>query len=948
MKLGSFRLTEVLGRGGVGEVWRGEHETSGDAVAIKVLLPENAGRWRSLLRREVEAVARLDHPGVIWIHDHGEDPERGPWIAFELASGGSLQDRLPVAGWQPLRALLSEILGALAHAHARGVLHRDLKPANVLLCTLEDPRPGPKLCDFSLARVGGSRGVAGGTPDYLAPEQRAQRWRDEGPWTDLYALGGLAWAGVCGAPPTVTPWRPRFAVPDGFGRWVEHLLAEDPRDRIRSAAAALAALRALDDPGPGSLLPARDRTFDVLDAPPRPHPRRSPASLGLFGLRPIPLVGRTTEQQVLTGMVAGVVAGTGPRVLRVWGEAGIGKSALLGWLGATTLESGVAEVLSISAVPDLVSGLRRALTARYGGLGPTPTECRARIVEVNGRTADRLHAFVEGGEDDPSELLQDWAAALGRPALVLIDDLARGGEIDRWLPAAWEHAPPNLAVVLGARHPARNGASEELALTRLSAPAAIPRALGVADRTLAQEIGVRSAGLPSLAVAVVRQLVRDGALQQGPRGWERRAGARAMLPEDVAREIHQRLPIAEADRAALEVLAVCGPIATREVWAEACERLGADASEEVAEGLRRSGTVVGTEIPRLADDLLNDMLVEELKSSGRVARIAGVVADVVTARLPAEPDRDDHLGELSFLAGRPEVAAPLLLRASSRRRNLNREERAHQLLDLAFEALDAAPPSPANEALRSRALLWRAGLLTNDGRVDDALASIEALQPVGEEAVRRHRLLLAELLLRVGRLASALPFALASIEPASSDHERDHARQVAAQVLSDGGRYREAVTVLEGVHRDVASELRARALMAMGALDAAERALDEAPLSDRDMAEHLRLARLELEWRRGRSVWDELAVLWAGRRCATHPQFRPFVAGLRALVAARERPEALPTVEAELREALALAGTRSTPLAALIAEAARDAEPSVAERLRDLAALQEPLELLDA
>src|SRR5690606_33066484 len=146
--------------------------------------------------------------------------------------------------WSRLRALLLELLDGLAHAHARGVVHRDLKPANILIALPADGRPGLKLTDFGIARALGATdanqdGLVSGTPHYMAPEQILNELRDQGPWTDLYSLGCLAYQFATGQrifngtghevlraqvhaypPPVEGPH-----VPPGFQRWLERMLA---------------------------------------------------------------------------------------------------------------------------------------------------------------------------------------------------------------------------------------------------------------------------------------------------------------------------------------------------------------------------------------------------------------------------------------------------------------------------------------------------------------------------------------------------------------------------------------------------------------------------------------------------------------------------------------------------------------------------------------------------
>lgn len=273
--LGAFELQCRLGEGGMGEVWRGVHRAQHVPVAIKLLTTSLARKstFRRAFRNEVRAVAGLDHPNIVLVFDYGtvdaatESASGGalragtPWLAMELAEDGSLDD-VPVFGWTQLRALLLSLLDALSHAHARGVVHRDIKPGNVLMTSGSTV----KLTDFGLAhamdREDGS--FVAGTPAYMAPEQFEARWREYGPWTDLYAVGCLAWSLCTGAPPfgMIASWEdgqhahnlapvpllsPAFPVPDFFEAWLGRALSKDPRLRWRRAADAAWALLALPE-----------------------------------------------------------------------------------------------------------------------------------------------------------------------------------------------------------------------------------------------------------------------------------------------------------------------------------------------------------------------------------------------------------------------------------------------------------------------------------------------------------------------------------------------------------------------------------------------------------------------------------------------------------------------------------------------------------------------------
>lgn len=311
LELGAFTLDHPVARGGMGEVWAGTHRASGMAVSVKLITGDRAldDYFRQSFRSEVRAVAGMDHPGVIMVLDHGEVGSAGvgtiapgcPYLVMEHASGGSLRE---VHGralvWPEIRTILMSLLGALGHAHARGVIHRDLKPGNVLICGAADPRPGIKLSDFGLARLAedidrpGSVEAVRGTLHYMAPEQCQGRWRDQGPWTDLYALGCVAYQVATGRPPfkgvkgadlmrahvdmAPPPMPPRRGLPEGYAAWVDRLLAKSQWDRFQRAADAAWALAQLpepDDVGPTRWifpsLAATQGLPDDLDTDPTPR-----------------------------------------------------------------------------------------------------------------------------------------------------------------------------------------------------------------------------------------------------------------------------------------------------------------------------------------------------------------------------------------------------------------------------------------------------------------------------------------------------------------------------------------------------------------------------------------------------------------------------------------------------------------------------------------------------
>ncbi|MGW2489710.1 serine/threonine-protein kinase [Streptomyces sp. NPDC001606] len=205
---GRYRLGDVLGRGGMGTVWRAEDETLGRTVAVKELrFPSNIDedeKRRLITRtlREAKAIARIRNNSAVTVFDVVDEDDR-PWIVMELVEGKSLAEVIREDGLlEPRRAaeVGLAILDVLRSAHRQGILHRDVKPSNVLIA--EDGRV--VLTDFGIAQVEGdpsitSTGMLVGAPSYIAPERA--RGHKPGPAADLWSLGGLLYAAVEGVPP---------------------------------------------------------------------------------------------------------------------------------------------------------------------------------------------------------------------------------------------------------------------------------------------------------------------------------------------------------------------------------------------------------------------------------------------------------------------------------------------------------------------------------------------------------------------------------------------------------------------------------------------------------------------------------------------------------------------------------------------------------------------------
>jgi Protein kinase domain len=262
--VGRYEILRELGRGGTATVYLARQTDLGRLVALKELsaLPVSDPATARRFVRESRLAGSLNHPNIVTVHDFFED-HATPYIAMEYLERGSLRPLMRSLTFAQIAGVLEGVLAGLGHAQDHGIVHRDLKPENLMVTA--DGRV--KIADFGIAKVTDEahagtvltmKGTTIGTPTYMAPEQAMAQ--DIGPWTDLYAVGIIAFELLAGRPPFDTSGAPMAIllrhvnepplelravdprVDPRLSDWVAGLLERAPEQRRHSASAAWMAL----------------------------------------------------------------------------------------------------------------------------------------------------------------------------------------------------------------------------------------------------------------------------------------------------------------------------------------------------------------------------------------------------------------------------------------------------------------------------------------------------------------------------------------------------------------------------------------------------------------------------------------------------------------------------------------------------------------------------------
>jgi serine/threonine protein kinase len=370
---GRYRLLDLIGRGGMGVVYRARHDGLHKSVAIKVLRDELISDRQAAARFHQEAVAaaNIGHPGIVNVTDFGLTDDGRAFLVMELLEGRDLSALLAERGaLEPGHAiaLTRKVLAPLAAAHARGIVHRDLKTQNVFVYEDEEQGEQVKLLDFGISKIIGdaidsetgltTQGAILGTPKYLAPEQAQGEKVDAR--SDIYALGIVLYEMLTGSVPfsgesplivlyahvQKKPEPPRRRRPDlpiskGLEAVVLRALAKDPAERYQSAAELDAALAEVD--------PNTQRLPPVASAG-EERPKGWRLVVGALGLA------------LVVGICAYIVTRPARKVTRPATAIGAGASL--------SADAGAADVSPTKASPDLAVGRDAAAAPASDAVAP--------------------------------------------------------------------------------------------------------------------------------------------------------------------------------------------------------------------------------------------------------------------------------------------------------------------------------------------------------------------------------------------------------------------------------------------------------------------------------------------------------------------------------------------------------------------------------------------------
>ncbi|MFO0593192.1 MAG: protein kinase [Polyangiaceae bacterium] len=618
-KIDRYVVSDELGRGGFGAVYKARDEERGTPVAIKVSAPAEHGSGPAQnIRRftdqqnEIEALIRLSHPSIVEYKRCGQLPDGRIYIVMELALGLSLAERVAERKFEIIEAIriTQKIADAVAYSHECGILHLDIKPQNIILVDFIDPLdPKIKVLDFGLARLTRSHqqttGHSAGTVAYMPPEAFSGAAPDMR--FDTYAIGTVLYEMITGALPFQGNTMPEIVRSKMFGEpiplaevcphapeplvhLVDSLLARDPNHRLADARALAERLRALYFGAFGSTSPH----VHAHEAR-APEARAAAAAEAMF-------IGRGRELDLLLQRFADVEKGRGHLVI-VEGDAGIGKSRLVSEVLASRAVRSKALLgygrcrqigfeVPFSAIREALGQLADTVRTATGGAGEQLRAAAQRTLEGESqlllKIVPELSALLSSAIHVPDRAtrmmgprhialaINDLLSSLAKiqPVVLVLEDLHWADEGTRSMQAELSELPVPIGVLLlGTQRPQGEDAvkmqAEILALSPLD-PAASDaqlRALlhGCSDEVLEKmkaAVPLLRVGNPLCNIHVVRNLVASGIVTiaaDGSYSLAEGAGAKVAVPDTIAAALEATInSLPPAVRRSLAVAALFG------------------------------------------------------------------------------------------------------------------------------------------------------------------------------------------------------------------------------------------------------------------------------------------------------------------------------------------------------------------------------------------------------
>ncbi|MBI2503586.1 MAG: protein kinase [Candidatus Latescibacteria bacterium] len=794
-ELGGYRITGLVGRGGMGSVYRARDEGLRRDIALKLLRLDTVSDTREAerFRREARLAAALNHPNIVAIYGTGNEGGH-LYLAMELVDGDSLRALLRIRrgalSVERSLAIVEQVLEALKAAHQHGIIHRDIKPENILVRKDEIV----KVLDFGVAKLEGGTLLTRadellGTVEYMAPEQILGE--SIGPAADLYAAGVLLYELVTGAlpfagespatlvyhqlneePPSPSLLNP--AVPRALDLLVSKLLGKLPEDRYGSAAEALVALRGVQ---------RRQQVASV------PGSEKIPADAGEEEFRArdfrFRFTGRQAELEALTTRYD--AAAKEGRLVFVGGEAGIGKTRLVDELarhieghqgrviqGACFFEHGMGPYMPfLDAIGKLFSKEQNGLTEREReGLGRLLRQQAPELAELAAKSSTTAKvrasfAAAFGKEGDPKvarqrlcdaicELLA--AAAAEVPLAVILEDMHWADEgslqlLQSLVRRAAEarilwvvtYRPEELggegglAALLQQLH--AEGLLDDLRLERLGREALTRMVKSVFTASeFTEEFGDflygQSQGNPLVAAEVLKVLRQREVLYCDSGVWTVRADlGKVEVPGRINALIIQRLDqLDNEDRELLQVAAVVGQHFTSEVLG-AATGLSRIALLKALFRLEKKNQLLASAASgyEFSHSKIREVLYAEIPGELR-REYHGIVAQALEAmRAQGREVDDEEVGIHLYEVGEYERAFPCLLRAGDQVFALCGWRQAATLFD---QAATAGRHFRAETGTLIHALQRSSTAYINLTAYDQALERCEELREAARQAQR--------------------------------------------------------------------------------------------------------------------------------------------------------------------------------------------------------------------